>query len=315
MGIDTSILAAGASVLDTGINAISTIGQNAANRKFTQKMYNEQRADALADWNRNNAYNSPTEQMARLRAGGLNPNLVYGTGIQAAGNSSSQPRGSDFHTSNFQAPKSDLTDAITSYQDVKNKEATLDNLKSQNTVNLEQAALLKANQLKTTAETVGLTTTNDAYTADVKRQLADFAVQQAGDNALKTEADTQYTLDQNDRAAASNAMSLQEAATRILEMRAKMTLIPAEKQEIESRIADINQDARIKKFDADLKAQGVQPHDAPWWRAVGTMIGQLGQYGMGNVLDNVSNAGKSGFKEMGKEFSNSKSYSLPFLQW
>lgn len=37
-----------------------------------------QRKQALEDWNRNNAFNSPQQQMQRLKEAGLNPHLIYG---------------------------------------------------------------------------------------------------------------------------------------------------------------------------------------------------------------------------------------------
>ena len=37
-------------------------------------------------WNRTNDYNSPLKQMERLKAGGLNPNLVYGNGATTTAN-------------------------------------------------------------------------------------------------------------------------------------------------------------------------------------------------------------------------------------
>lgn len=49
--------------------------------------YNKQRDDAIAAWNMQNDYNSPTAQMARLKAAGLNPMLVYGSG-DVTGNTS-----------------------------------------------------------------------------------------------------------------------------------------------------------------------------------------------------------------------------------
>ena len=41
-------------------------------------MYDRQRADALADWNMQNQYNSPAEQMKRYKEAGLSPHLIYG---------------------------------------------------------------------------------------------------------------------------------------------------------------------------------------------------------------------------------------------
>jgi len=52
----------GASILNTG----SQVYTNAKNRKW-----------ALQDWERQNAFNSPKQQMQRYKEAGLNPNLIY----------------------------------------------------------------------------------------------------------------------------------------------------------------------------------------------------------------------------------------------
>lgn len=56
---------------------------NRANRELAEYAYSRD----LEMWNRQNQYNSPSAQMERLKAAGLNPNLVYGHG--AVGNVSS----------------------------------------------------------------------------------------------------------------------------------------------------------------------------------------------------------------------------------
>ena len=69
-----------ASLTSSLINSISNIGltamTNAANEQAATTAYNR----GIAQWHRENAYNSPTAQMERLRQAGLNPNLVYGGG-------------------------------------------------------------------------------------------------------------------------------------------------------------------------------------------------------------------------------------------
>lgn len=52
--------------------------ENAKQREYEQKMYEKQKADNIAQWERQNQYDSPAEQMKRLKAAGLNPNLIYG---------------------------------------------------------------------------------------------------------------------------------------------------------------------------------------------------------------------------------------------
>lgn len=69
MGLFSSIGSFGSSLLGGYID-------NYYNRKAAKKQYDYQ----MAMWNANNAYNTPVEQMKRLRDAGLNPNLVYGGG-------------------------------------------------------------------------------------------------------------------------------------------------------------------------------------------------------------------------------------------
>ena len=46
--------------------------------EYNREMYDRQKADNLANWERQNAYNSPAQQMQRLKEAGLNPHLIYG---------------------------------------------------------------------------------------------------------------------------------------------------------------------------------------------------------------------------------------------
>lgn len=63
-----------ASGLNMGLQALT----NRANKKTALEIYDKQRADALADWNRNNQYNTPAAQMQRFKEAGLSPHLIYG---------------------------------------------------------------------------------------------------------------------------------------------------------------------------------------------------------------------------------------------
>ena len=74
------------SLLGGGINALSQSSANRANMRLLER----QNQFNIDQWNRENEYNSPIRQMERLKAAGLNPNLVYGEGV--TGNSSSTVR-------------------------------------------------------------------------------------------------------------------------------------------------------------------------------------------------------------------------------
>lgn len=52
--------------------------ENQANRDWNLNLAKMQNNWNIEQWNRENAYNSPTAQMARYKAAGLNPDLMYG---------------------------------------------------------------------------------------------------------------------------------------------------------------------------------------------------------------------------------------------
>lgn len=79
-------------VVGTGANIVSTAMTNQAN----ERMQHQQNAWNLEQWNRNNEYNSPAAQLQRMKAAGLNPDLMYGQNASgAAGNSASPATGTN----------------------------------------------------------------------------------------------------------------------------------------------------------------------------------------------------------------------------
>lgn len=59
-------------------------------QEFESDMWYRQQAENQRIWEQQNDYNSPLNQMARLKAAQLNPNLVYGSGNVTATSSSQQ---------------------------------------------------------------------------------------------------------------------------------------------------------------------------------------------------------------------------------
>ena len=115
---------AAAGVIAAGIGAAGNVASQAAGNVRSQKKwekrqkfleqqqmraeqrqfdYNKQLQDYaysqnLEQWNRENAYNSPSAQMARFSAAGLNPNLIYGDSGAALAASSPQMQMGDVGT-------------------------------------------------------------------------------------------------------------------------------------------------------------------------------------------------------------------------
>jgi len=104
-------------------NAGNQLLTNVFNQRFSEKMYTRQRADALADWDKQNAYNSPSQQMQRYKEAGLNPNLIYGQ-------MSNSPaiRSTDMKHPDFVAPRlPNIGNVMNSYVDLELKKQQLSN--------------------------------------------------------------------------------------------------------------------------------------------------------------------------------------------
>lgn len=74
-----------------GANLASTLVTNEYNRRQQER----QNKWNLQMWNLQNQYNSPLEQMKRLRSAGLSPDMMYGANSQNMGNASSTAQGTN----------------------------------------------------------------------------------------------------------------------------------------------------------------------------------------------------------------------------
>lgn len=272
-----SMLAAQAA-LQSGTNSLATATTNRATRKWNEKMYAKQREDSLADWTRQNEYNSPQAQMKRLQEGGLNPNLVYGNGADAT---AGPVRSTDVKSWNPSAPQINIpamTQAFMGQYDMEMKMAQTDNLRTQNTV-LLQEVLLKAAQV--IATTTG--TENQKFDLALKNELKENSIEVARASLDKIKADTQSTLDENERRAAMQAPNLLTAAENVLNMRSQRASNAAQREEIAARIVNLKKDTRLKELDIALKEQGIQPSDAAWLRMLTQLVN-----GNSNLLEKVN---------------------------
>lgn len=94
-------------LIGSALGAASQVATNNSQRKTNLEFYDRQRVDALADYNKNNQYNSPKEQMARFKEAGLNPHLIYGQ------TNTAQPvRSTDAKTPNYVAPQLDMSSNV-----------------------------------------------------------------------------------------------------------------------------------------------------------------------------------------------------------
>lgn len=130
-------------IAQTGGDILSTV----FNRMFAASDYRKQRRDALADWNMQNAYNSPQQQMQRLKEAGLNPNFVYGQG--AVANSTQSPRASSINPTHADFKVINPMDTMLRYQNIEQNKVQTNNLRADYENKLAQNRLIDANVMKT----------------------------------------------------------------------------------------------------------------------------------------------------------------------
>lgn len=262
------ILVPGAGIISNAINVAAQAGTNKRNRKFTREMYWRQREDSLSDWEMQNAYNSPAAQMERLKAAGLNPNLVYGTG--AATSNAAPVRQSSSSGGQGQAPSVDLQTPVMGMYDMRIKNAQADNLQQQKKL-LELEGIVKLVNIENKrADT-------EKKLTETHRGKFELNLRQSNAEALsgiiqqtleKMKADTQFTLNQDERNTAMTASNLVEAAHRVLNMQAGRAKTEQEVAEIRARIKNIDTDTELKKADLILRQKGIYPGDPVWMRAL-----------------------------------------------
>lgn len=268
-------IGAAANLLGQGVSALSQNKVNRDSQKFSEMMYGRQRADALADWNMQNDYNSPQKQMERFRSAGLNPNLIYGQMNEGATVRSSSPPQWSPRANNWSGDF--VGSALAQFLDARLKGAQTDNVKAATDV-AKQDALLRTVQIANTTAQTSKTeqdTATGRFNLDMANNLKAVTLESAEQNLRnlmssgeKIQADTKFTLDSNERAAAANAQSLQKGAEEILNLRLSRAKTDDERALLKAQLQSVRADTGIKQQDLELRKKGIFPGDPGWWRAL-----------------------------------------------
>lgn len=268
---NSAYIAASAQLLGQAGNIAAAAAANRKGRQWALEQYQRQRADALADWSMQNEYNSPAAQMKRLIAAGLNPNLVYGGG---AGNmQSAQVRGSTPQSWKPEPPNVDLTGAARSFlshTDLEMRQAQTDNIKANNR-NIMLDSILKAGQINQ----LGVQTEKSQFELQQLKNLALLQVESATVGVEKQKADLQYTIDENERKALSNAQSLQMGIQTIANMKTSNEKTQDERNLLQQQLKNAQVQEMLSRADLALKDKGIQPSDPIYARVAAQILDYL----------------------------------------
>lgn len=271
--MDPVTIGLGAAGIASGLfNTVSQIGANKKNRQWAESMYERQKADQLAAWGMQNEYNSPAAQMKRLQEAGLNPHLVYGSG---AANQAAPVKIGDAPQFKHQAASFDPSPAISTlgaYYDTKMKTAQIDMLKTQQTVQVQEALLKQAQRANTLMQTA-----RGNFDLGMLESLKENSLQMAQMNLRKLTAEAALTENRDFREGVMNAVNATEAFKRMAKMDADISYMGVQKQKLWQDIETGKLDQQLKQFEIKLNNMGITKGDPVYFRV------------MKNVYDKIKN--------------------------
>lgn len=242
---------------------------NKQSREWQEKMYGIQRQHALDDWNREAEYNSPSQQMARLKAAGLNPNLVYGHGADAT---MSSVRSSSPGSWNPQAPQVDFsntTQGLGAIYDMRIKDAQIDNLAVAREVQ-QQDVLLKA------AQTLKTLTDNRSSDFDLrmKNDLKEINVDMARESAEKQRWDAEQSEINVGLSKALYDPNIKKAYAEVHQLEQQRELTKRQADRVMQEIENLKKDGDLKQFQINLNKLGITSTDNVFLRIMTQLFGK-----------------------------------------
>jgi len=263
IGLTAATLAGGAISGATSLfNTLSQGKQNRLNREFAEQQRQAQYRDQLDFWQRNNEYNHPSAQMARLREGGLNPHLVYGKGT-VAGNTSSAPPVPQQAKWQGTAPTINtqpILATLDAFTNIKQKNVQTSNFREQNTLLKQEQELRKIGILQKQLDYDMSVDQRKAITEKVLMELD------------KMRTDIQYT---EQKISSDMSRALQDVIrtnTGVLNSRVQRKLAAAgiPLRELQTKGQLIQNAINAEKF--KLWEDGINPNDPVYIRAIASAI-------------------------------------------
>ena len=293
--MSAEIAAAGISLAGQLINSGIQGGMNRAQRKWNEKMYGVQRKDALADWAMQNEYNSPLQQMARLKAAGLNPNLVYNNG---ATHSAQAVQKSDMKQWSPQAPQFDFGQIIDQF---------FGTIQRQNAINVgkEQLEALKLENINK-----GIKNVKDAKGLPFVERMLESTLEKNAAAIAAMRQNVQFSISENARRELRNTADINVAVQRALNIEQQTTNDKAKLENINATKEILIEQGNLAKLNRLWKEAGLTNNSTrlDWLLAQFAMDPENANKRLQNYIDAMGRLAKGGAQQTGaklKELWNS----------
>lgn len=236
--------------------------QDMRQHQMNMHMYEKQKADAIQFWNMNNEYNSPAEQVKRLKEAGLNEALMYG-GNGGGGGNASTPNLPTMEPMNYTKPTQSLGDLAGQYYNIKQQKLQTDLLSKSLTEKDAAIAILaeQLNGIKLDNQQKGFNFFRDKEYFPHQLSALQIGNEQGRANINNTKANTFYTLRKDEREAILQGYTIREKLDNLLNNainRAKT------REEINNLIETrklMKQDQTLRDFEIRLNKAGLKGND------------------------------------------------------
>lgn len=259
-------------------NSIIQHKRNKRQEQIANENYEKQKKDDLTFWAQQNEYNAPKQQLARYKEAGINPMIAVAGGNANAGPASSLSAPTP-QQPNLVAPQLDtsILQQLAAVANIKNTNASTNNLREQNEVIKQELAL------KTAMEASKLTDNEyKRFRLELDRSLAPGQLDMQKEQIRGIRQGTDINMQRNEREAIMQSQNIQESIERVgaiklqnLQVQENTAKTAAERnqithqiQEIQQRIKASQQDVRLKQFEEKLNTMGFTKTDPAWQRII-----------------------------------------------
>ena len=249
---------------------VGTMIQNHQNKQLQQQQYNNE----LDMWNKQNAYNTPANQMQRFRDAGLNPNLIYSQGNP--GNAAAAPTAAPAHMENtLSKTGSDSLSMLQNYQDWKVKQVNIDNVRAQTALTQQQQANAKIDQA---LKNVSLAQNQFNYSQSTK--LGQNQLDMAAQNLRQATINANLGLQNYEFNSQNNPLRLanQELNNKLVGQNIQNSQLQNGVLSAQTRGLQINNMRNMLNYNLEhnLKPFGLTTNDASWIRVLMTGLSKAG---------------------------------------
>jgi hypothetical protein len=238
--------AATAQSIDRASSIIATSSANAKTRKWNEKILGQQRQWATEDWNRVNAYNHPTQQMARLREAGLNPNLVYGNGATTQAEAVRGTQAQNYSPQSIMTDVNKMPSVMSTYQDARLRNLEADLLTKNITVKAQEAERIRIESMVRAQDLQ-----NKTLQYDIQKSLFPGQLDMQSENIRKTGIQSDMMLEENNRRNMYAAIATEKWAEEFKNMGVQRRLGEAQISQLNQNVQNLK--AILNKVQAETK--------------------------------------------------------------